>query len=324
MDDTIYVGLAVTSHDNTETNVSYFQDVTLTTGTIPTGITLNGTAANDAWYLKRVGDQVHVWNNADGSGTAVSQHALNEALTLNGLDGDDTVTVDMSGGDISLASLTITGANGTDTVKLTNGDGRTLTLGALPTLNGEYLDLGTADLKLTGVAPAAAEALLATARNGTVRWQGPGIGTSAAASDTGLAAAAQGADTLVKYTYNGDANGDGVINADDYFRIDSGFLDQPAAPLYAQGDFNFDDTINADDYFLIDSAFLGQGAQLASGTASAATAAAVVSTDSSTSATTVVPDNDGTRRAKRVASERSALFGSKRIEKRGTTARRGR
>ena len=58
---------------------------------------------------------------------------------------------------------------------------------------------------------------------------------------------------------------DGRINADDYFKIDSGFLEQPAAPLSAQGDFDYDDRINADDYFLIDSAFLGQGAPLTSG-----------------------------------------------------------
>ena len=65
---------------------------------------------------------------------------------------------------------------------------------------------------------------------------------------------------MIRGSYNGDANGDGRINSDDYFRIDSGFLAQPAAPTYHQGDFNFDETINSDDYFLIDSAFLGQGA----------------------------------------------------------------
>jgi hypothetical protein len=72
-------------------------------------------------------------------------------------------------------------------------------------------------------------------------------------------------DVVVKYTYNGDATLDDKVNADDYFRIDSGFLDQPANPLYAQGDFNYDDRITADDYFLIDSAFLSQGPPLESG-----------------------------------------------------------
>jgi hypothetical protein len=53
-------------------------------------------------------------------------------------------------------------------------------------------------------------------------------------------------------------------NADDYFRIDQGFLAQPANPNYRQGDFNYDGRINADDYFQIDRSFLGQGAVLSS------------------------------------------------------------
>jgi hypothetical protein len=68
-------------------------------------------------------------------------------------------------------------------------------------------------------------------------------------------------DVLVKYTWNGDANLDGVINADDYFLIDSGYITQ--AKGYQNGDFNYDDVINADDYFLIDSAYIGQSGPLA-------------------------------------------------------------
>jgi len=63
-------------------------------------------------------------------------------------------------------------------------------------------------------------------------------------------------DILVKPTWNGDANLDGVVNADDYFLIDNGFITQ--APGCQNGDFNYDGVINADDYFLIDSAFLCQ------------------------------------------------------------------
>ena len=116
-----------------------------------------------------------------------------------------------------------------------------------------------------------------TARDAAAgRWKGPGITSSAAAANpvTGLAAVSNAGlatfsgvgvgadDVLVMYTYNGDANLDGRVNSDDYFRIDSGFLAQPQDPTYAQGDFNYDDRINSDDYFLIDSAFLGQGAPL--------------------------------------------------------------
>jgi autotransporter-associated beta strand protein len=103
------------------------------------------------------------------------------------------------------------------------------------------------------------------------RWGGNGITSTAAAANplTGLAIFSGNPDPmsiLIQYAYNGDANGDGRVNADDYFRIDSGFLAQPADPTYADGDFNYDSKINADDYFLIDSAFLGQSGSL--GTAS--------------------------------------------------------
>ena len=68
-------------------------------------------------------------------------------------------------------------------------------------------------------------------------------------------------DILVKYTWNGDTNLDGLVNADDYFLMDSGFLSQKKG--WYNGDFNYDGVVNADDYFLIDSAFIGQGAPLA-------------------------------------------------------------
>jgi len=129
-------------------------------------------------------------------------------------------------------------------------------------------------------------AVVRRARNATPRWSGPGITSGRAATNpfTGLAVVANddGNGTplilnhpayptgplnnqmiLVRFTYNGDANLDGRVNADDYFRIDSGFLGQPQNPTYAKGDFNYDGKINADDYFLIDSAFLRQSGPLA-------------------------------------------------------------
>ena len=64
-------------------------------------------------------------------------------------------------------------------------------------------------------------------------------------------------DTLVMFTYGGDANLDGAITGDDYFQIDSGF---PAgAHGWFNGDFNYDGSITGDDYFVIDSNFSAQG-----------------------------------------------------------------
>jgi len=72
------------------------------------------------------------------------------------------------------------------------------------------------------------------------------------ASDTALSSGQTvDATTIVlKYTYAGDANLDGTLNGDDYFRIDQGYASHLTG--YANGDFNYDNKINADDYFLLD------------------------------------------------------------------------
>jgi hypothetical protein len=68
-------------------------------------------------------------------------------------------------------------------------------------------------------------------RNFTLLWAGQTI---------------SGADTLVMYTYGGDANLDGKLNIDDYVRIDQGI----AAGLkgWANGDFNYDGLVNSLDF----------------------------------------------------------------------------
>ncbi len=68
------------------------------------------------------------------------------------------------------------------------------------------------------------------------------------------------ADVLLKYTYYGDTNLDGKVDASDYSRIDSGYLNHLTG--WTNGDFNYDGTINGSDYTLIDNVFNTQGAQL--------------------------------------------------------------
>jgi hypothetical protein len=165
------------------------------------------------------------------------------------------------------------------------GSGLLLRTGSVLIGGGATLDLGTGDMIVQSTAAGRATALAAlldlirSARDGGAgRWRGSGV-TSFAARTTpsttlaamlnpGLATfSGEGIDAnsiLVKYTYDGDANLDGRINADDYFRIDSTFLAQPQNPTFEQGNFNYAGRVDADDYFLIDSAFLGQGAPLAS------------------------------------------------------------
>jgi autotransporter-associated beta strand protein len=75
-------------------------------------------------------------------------------------------------------------------------------------------------------------------------------------------------DVLVKYSYYGDDNLDGKVDASDYSRIDAAYLADRSNPTsmtgWQNGDFNYDGVINGSDYTLIDNTFNLQRAVLAS------------------------------------------------------------
>jgi hypothetical protein len=125
--------------------------------------------------------------------------------------------------------------------------------------------------------------LIARGRNATA-WNAPGVVTTrpdALAGLTTLAAAdaaallrLSGAQTgafagqtvdatsvLVKYTYAGDANLDGQIDAGDYGVVDN-FVQLGGAWGYFNGDFNYDGFIDAGDYGIIDNNIQAQGLPL--------------------------------------------------------------
>ena len=147
------------------------------------------------------------------------------------------------------------------------------------------------------------QAKIASAQNGVdtnfiTNWDGPGI-TSASArasnvatgfdlvaigairnSDidviTGLPGAAYPSfggvpvspdDVLIKYTYIGDGNLDGLVSFDDYVGMDNAFFGLIPNLGWATGDINFDNAINFDDYTVVDQAFFFQAAPLAVGQA---------------------------------------------------------
>jgi hypothetical protein len=168
--------------------------------------------------------------------------------------------------------------------------GHFIRTGSLSLAGAAGLDLNDNDLILQSSAAnrsadlAAVAGLINGGRNGGV-WNGLGIISSTAAAEpnklTGLAVAlndkggsilystfdGEGVDAnsiLVKYTYNGDADLSGKIDADDYFQIDNGFALKSAG--YRNGDFDFNGVVDADDYFLIDRAFVGQSGVLATKT----------------------------------------------------------
>jgi autotransporter-associated beta strand protein len=101
-------------------------------------------------------------------------------------------------------------------------------------------------------------------------------------------------DVLVKYTYYGDTNLDGVVDGSDYSNIDYAYAyNKTAAPGaqltgWANGDFNYDGVIDGSDYALIDNTFNNQGASLTSSAQVASATAQVAGV-----APTAVPEPAG-------------------------------
>jgi hypothetical protein len=137
------------------------------------------------------------------------------------------------------------------------------------------LDLANNDMIVgTGTSRATIESQIAYARNGGA-WNRAGITSSGAATNAlhsttlGVLSGADytsvggdgtfeglsygAADSLIKYTYYGDTDFNGVINFDDYSRTDAGFNFGRAGWL--NGDSDLNGTVNFDDYALIDLAF---------------------------------------------------------------------
>jgi hypothetical protein len=65
-------------------------------------------------------------------------------------------------------------------------------------------------------------------------------------------------DVLLKFTYTGDANLDGIVSFDDYAAMDAAFFQTIAVLGWATGDVNNDGVINFDDYAAVDQAFFNQ------------------------------------------------------------------
>ena len=95
-------------------------------------------------------------------------------------------------------------------------------------------------------------------------WDGPGISSSAAANDpsrlTALGVIDDGESVIIKYTWWGDTNLDGVIDSNDYDKVDTAWRLQSPHPTWAMGDFNYDGVIDSNDYDKIDAGWrLAQG-----------------------------------------------------------------
>jgi probable HAF family extracellular repeat protein len=181
-----------------------------------------------------------------------------------------------------LASLSI---GSTGRVNLQPDGAHFIRVNNLTVASGATLDLADNDLIIETATPDATlsmvNGLVRSARNGEARWGGVGITSSAAVSnlDTGLGAVINknsdgtplrttlSGETLTTdivllfYTYQGDLDVSGTINADDYALIDSGYAQKLSG--YHWGDIDYSGGApNADDYFYIDRAYFNQGAPL--------------------------------------------------------------
>lgn len=151
--------------------------------------------------------------------------------------------------------------------------------------NGQ-LDLASNDLLVdhSGTSPAETVRQRLLSGRAAGAWNGKGIISSAAAADgqsrvaIGYAESSQllgltGSTTstfsgmavdatslMMKHTWYGDANLDGVVNADDYVRLDRGFARSLTG--WINGDFDYSGTVNSGDYLLIDRAFVLQSGVL--------------------------------------------------------------
>jgi hypothetical protein len=164
--------------------------------------------------------------------------------------------------------------------------------------------------------------VIQSGRNGG-DWSGSGIVTSSATGNLtsiGIATAQQaaallsssatavfagqtvtGSDTLIMYTYGGDANLDGKINVDDYGHIDSSVVLSGVSGWF-NGDFNYDGKVNVDDYGIIDFNVDIQGAPFSTG--NALSARAIPETSASTLALVVAGLQGRRRRRNRVETSR--------------------
>ncbi|HWP41510.1 MAG TPA: hypothetical protein VNL70_11330 [Tepidisphaeraceae bacterium] len=194
------------------------------------------------------------------------------------------------------ASLTINGGS----VRVANNGGNagvsdvgTLTLAGATAAWTARLDLNNNDLIVrTGSLATITNQLKSALENGgNFDWLGPGIGSTQAnvqnttagsflyglgvilndlsqvggsgpiytdfAGISGLV----GNEVLVKFTYFGDADLSGSIDATDYSLIDNGYVNSLSGWL--NGDFDYSGSIDATDYALIDNAYVNQAGPLA-------------------------------------------------------------
>ena len=234
-------------------------------------ITVNGVVALPAWLAP---NSIATYNSATKS------LVIGGASKIIGDPGTDApvITFNSSGAvltidtgtvrPVTIGSLAVTGGNsvvmttGTTTHVLVDKGAFSIAAGNSVNIGNNFLDIqgGT----LSGVVSAIQSGTLVSSSS-----TGGSLGAIGAIVNGSVFTAAKPFDTvtpgtndvLVRYTYVGDANLDGVVDGSDYTKIDNGF--NTLGSGWVNGDFNYDNHIDGSDYTLIDNAFNTQGSTLA-------------------------------------------------------------
>jgi hypothetical protein len=209
------------------------------------GLLLNTSAAGKAWIGPASGGDWSTGTNWNASGVPGAGDAVL-------IWGSRPVTLSASA---TVAALTLTGGA---LLTVAFEGHRVLQTSGLLIGAGSKLNLSNNQLIVAGGDEAAANALIASGRNGGA-WNGATgiVTTSATGNLTTLGVTKSNGNVTVKFTYGGDANLDGKINVDDYGRIDSNI--GLGTTGWFNGDFNYDGKVNVDDYGIIDANIGVQG-----------------------------------------------------------------
>ncbi|CAN5365928.1 hypothetical protein BH09PLA1_BH09PLA1_05370 [soil metagenome] len=246
---------------------------------------LVGTAGADILTISANGAKIDINRTLAQPPTYSILASVLNKLSWDGLGGGDDVNVAAG------PSLKLIGSEDMNAMSISNGASAFMPAGTnsilvartLAISAGSTLDLNDNDLLLdyTGASQlAAVQALINSARAGGA-WTGSGL-TSTSAKNNPLLnttlGAMEGSDftsvgggsfdgvpvpsgaVLVKYTYYGDTDFNGLVNFDDYSRADAGF--NSGLSGWFRGDFDGNGLVNFDDYSLIDLAFNSQAGAL--------------------------------------------------------------
>ncbi|MGD0137373.1 MAG: C10 family peptidase [Tepidisphaeraceae bacterium] len=253
-----------------------------TSTSVPSTLLAYGTGYQ--WQV-RYEDSGGLWSNwsiptefttIDQIGSAWFSSGVGARYDITGLPGA-AQTLEVTAGTIVLnADLSADYPN--YTLKIENGARVVLasdqTVGNLNVISGGTLDIGKYEMIINyGTNSDPKTAILSNLRSGYNggSWTGAGIDSSAAALSKGAYGVgfADGADGIVqglsngqielKYTLNGDANLDGLVNGSDFNILAANFNQSAAGWDY--GDFNYDGLVNAADFNELAANF-NQGANL--------------------------------------------------------------